>query len=123
MLSNFVANAIRYTERAACSSRCRKRGGDRRIEVWDTGIGIPSEQHERIFEEFYQLNNPSRDRTRGLGLGLATVRRIVAPAGSSLGLRSSQSAGARGSAIEVPVADPARIQDHFRDRRTEGPPI
>ncbi len=77
VLSNLVSNSIRYTEKGGVIVACRKRRGSANIEVWDSGIGIPAEQHERIFEEFYQLNNPSRDRTRGLGLGLATVRRIV----------------------------------------------
>src|SRR5690606_19207642 len=77
VLSNLVANALRYTEEGGVLVACRKRGSHVSIEVWDTGIGIPAEQHERIFEEFYQLNNPSRDRTRGLGLGLATVKRIA----------------------------------------------
>lgn len=61
VLSNLVANALRYTERGGVVVACRKRNGVACIEVWDTGIGIPSEQHERIFEEFYQLNNPSRE--------------------------------------------------------------
>ncbi len=78
--------------------------------MWDTGIGIPAEQHERIFEEFYQLNNPARDRTRGLGLGLATVRRIVAAARPSAVAALDASARARASPIEVPIADPTRVQ-------------
>jgi signal transduction histidine kinase len=71
VLSNLVSNSLRYTESGGVLVACRKRGNVARVEVWDTGIGIPAEQHERIFEEFYQLNNPSRDRSRGLGLGLA----------------------------------------------------
>ncbi|MGH8186315.1 MAG: ATP-binding response regulator, partial [Steroidobacteraceae bacterium] len=66
-------------------------------------------QHERIFEEFYQLNNPSRDRSRGLGLGLATVRRIVQLLDHPLRLRSVVGKGSR-FGIEVPLADPARVR-------------
>lgn len=108
VLSNLIANAIRYTERGGVIVACRKRGGKVSVEVWDSGIGIPAEQHERIFEEFYQLNNPSRDRTRGLGLGLATVRRIVQLLEHPLHLRSNAGRGSRFS-IEVPLADPNKI--------------
>ncbi|HEX2494281.1 MAG TPA: hybrid sensor histidine kinase/response regulator, partial [Steroidobacter sp.] len=108
ILSNLVANAIRYTERGGVIVACRRRGRVASIEVWDSGIGIPREQHRRIFEEFYQLNNPSRDRTRGLGLGLATVRRIGELLDHPLRLRSTPG---RGSCfcIEAPLADPANI--------------
>jgi two-component system, sensor histidine kinase len=108
VLSNLVSNAIRYTDRGGVVVGCRRRGGVASVEVWDSGIGIPEEQHERIFEEFYQLNNPSRDRTRGLGLGLATVRRIVQLLDHPLRLRSTAGRGSR-FAIEVPIADPSRI--------------
>jgi signal transduction histidine kinase/ActR/RegA family two-component response regulator len=108
VLSNLVANSIRYTEKGGVIVACRKRAGAVCIEVWDSGIGIPVEQHERIFEEFYQLNNPSRDRTRGLGLGLATVRRIVQLLDHPLRLRSSAGRGTRFS-IDVPLADPNKI--------------
>jgi CheY-like chemotaxis protein len=47
------------------------------IEVWDTGIGIPHDQHEAIFDEFVQLENPERDRRKGVGLGLSIVRRLA----------------------------------------------
>lgn len=108
VLSNLVANAIRYTEKGGVIVACRKRGQGVSIEVWDSGIGIPAAQHERIFEEFYQLNNPSRDRSRGLGLGLATVRRIVQLLDHPLHLRSAAGRGSRFS-IEVPLADPSKI--------------
>ena len=55
---------------------CRRRG-DRKYRGVGYRHGYSEEQHERIFEEFYQLNNPARDRKRGLGLGLATVRRVT----------------------------------------------
>lgn len=109
MLSNFVSNAIRYTDKGAVLVACRKRGNKALVEVWDTGIGIQSEQHERIFEEFYQLNNPERDRTRGLGLGLATVKRIANLLEHPLRLRSAPGRGSRFT-IEVPLADPEKVQ-------------
>ena len=108
VLSNLVANALRYTDEGGILVGCRKRGRSIRIEVWDTGVGIPREQHERIFEEFYQLNNPERDRTRGLGLGLATVKRIVQLLGHPLHLKSVPGKGSKFS-IDVPLADPTRM--------------
>lgn len=102
VLSNLVANAIRYTPAGGVLIGCRRRGNDISVEVWDTGVGIPPDQHERIFEEFFQLHNPERDRRRGLGLGLATVRRIVQLLGYALTMRSVP---ARGSvfALRVPL--------------------
>jgi CheY-like chemotaxis protein/anti-sigma regulatory factor (Ser/Thr protein kinase) len=109
VLSNFVSNAIRYTENGGIIVAVRKRGMTAHIEVWDTGIGIQPEQHERIFEEFYQLANPERDRSRGLGLGLATVRRIAQLLGHSIRVSSTPGKGSRFT-IEVPIADASRIQ-------------
>ena len=108
VLSNLIANALRYTDEGGILVGCRKRGRSVRIEVWDSGIGIPREQHERIFEEFYQLNNPERDRNRGLGLGLATVKRIVQLLGHPLHLKSVPGRGSKFS-IDVPLADPTRM--------------
>ena len=108
VLSNLVSNALRYTDSGGIVVGCRRRGANVVIEVWDTGIGIAAEHQERIFEEFYQLNNPERDRTRGLGLGLASVRRIAQLLDHSVHVQSRVGRGSRFS-IEVPIADPARI--------------
>jgi len=107
VLSNLVANAIRYTEHGGVLVVCRMRKRSVSIEVWDTGVGIPTDQHERVFEEFYQINNPARDRSQGLGIGLATVRRIVQLLNHPLRLRSVIGKGTVFS-VEVPLAD-ARI--------------
>jgi CheY-like chemotaxis protein len=109
IIANLVSNAVRYTEKGGVLVACRRRGRKVLLEVWDTGMGIPAEQHERIFEEFYQLNNPERDRTRGLGLGLATVKRIAHLLGHPLRLRSVPGKGSRFT-IEVPLADAERVQ-------------
>lgn len=110
VLSNFVSNAIRYTDKGSVLVACRRRGNTVCIEVWDSGIGIAAEQHERVFEEFYQLNNPERDRSRGLGLGLATVKRIASLLDHPLRLRSIPRKGSRFT-IEAPLADPLRVQN------------
>jgi CheY-like chemotaxis protein len=76
-MRNLVANALRYTERGGVVVGARRRGDRVAIEVWDSGAGIAAAEREHIFEEFYQIGNPERDRTRGLGLGLAIVRRLA----------------------------------------------
>ncbi|MEQ1805567.1 MAG: HAMP domain-containing sensor histidine kinase [Burkholderiaceae bacterium] len=76
IVRNIVSNAVRYTDRGRVVVGCR-RGARLSIEVWDTGRGIAREQHGRVFEEFYQLDNPERDRINGLGLGLAIVKRLT----------------------------------------------
>ncbi len=77
IMRNLIANAVRYTDRGRVVVGCRLRGSLLSVEVWDTGPGIPIDQQQRIFEEFYQLKNPERDRAEGLGLGLAIVRRLT----------------------------------------------
>ncbi|EWY36134.1 hypothetical protein N825_29705 [Skermanella stibiiresistens SB22] len=77
VLRNLVENAIRYTSRGAVSIGCRVVGDALRIEVRDTGAGIAEDQIERVWDEFHQVGNPERDRSKGLGLGLAIVRRIA----------------------------------------------
>ncbi|MBK1681226.1 hypothetical protein CKO20_12685 [Rhodocyclus tenuis] len=78
VLRNLIANAINYTERGGLLFAARLRQGKVCIQVWDTGIGISDSERGRIFEEFYQVANPQRDRAKGLGLGLSIVKRILA---------------------------------------------
>jgi len=73
ILRNLIANAIRYTTSGGVLVACRRWRMQARVEVWDTGIGIPAAQHQAIFREFHQLGNPERDQRKGLGLGLAIV--------------------------------------------------
>ncbi|MBI2734776.1 MAG: response regulator [Aquabacterium sp.] len=103
VLRNLVANAIRYTHSGGVLVAARRRGKHRlRIEVWDTGIGIAPDQLDRIFEEFYQVGNAARDRNRGIGLGLAIVRRTASVLGEQVTVKSRLG---RGScfAIELPL--------------------
>lgn len=73
---NLVGNAIKYTQRGGVLVAVRRVPQGLKLQVWDTGIGIAPEDMERVFEEYYQVDNPHRDRRRGLGLGLAIVKRI-----------------------------------------------
>ena len=77
ILRNLVSNAIRYTHVGGVVIGCRRRGGKIGIEVWDSGVGIEPTHHKEIFQEFYQVENPERDRSKGLGLGLAVVDRLA----------------------------------------------
>jgi PAS domain S-box-containing protein len=77
VLMNLVSNAIKFTSRGGVLLSARQRGNDVLFQVWDTGIGIESEYGERIFDEFYQIDNPQRDRSQGLGLGLSIVKRAL----------------------------------------------
>lgn len=77
ILINLVSNALRNTKRGGVLIACRRGATHARIEVWDTGSGIPPEKHTEIFEELVQLDNPERDASKGLGLGLAIVRRTA----------------------------------------------
>lgn len=88
VLNNLVTNALRYTHQGGVLLACRLRNDCVSIEVWDTGIGISSEHQEKIFEEFYQVHNPERDRRKGLGLGLAIVQRLSALMNHPLALAS-----------------------------------
>jgi len=100
---NLITNALRYTQRGGVLVGCRKRGDQLRIEVWDTGVGIPADQHDKIFGEFYRLGEPDRDRRGGLGLGLAIVDRLCRLLGHPIQVRSRIGKGSV-FAITVPRA-------------------
>jgi signal transduction histidine kinase len=76
ILANLVQNALRYTRRGGLLVAARRHAAGVALEVWDTGLGIPADKLEMIFREFYQIENPERDRGRGLGMGLAIVQRL-----------------------------------------------
>jgi len=104
-LGNLVANAVRYTDAGTILVAARRRGDRVSIEVRDSGRGIAPEHHAKVFEDFFQVDNPGRDRTRGSGLGLATVKRIGAALDAPLALRSAPGAGSTFS-IALPLAEP-----------------
>jgi len=94
ILANLLTNAIRYTARGGVLLGVRRVGDGRLwLCVYDTGIGIEEAYRERIFEEYFQLDNVERDRDKGLGLGLAIVRRLSALIESPVRLRSTPDVG------------------------------
>ncbi len=105
MLRNLVSNALKYTPAGKVLLGCRRNGSSLRIEVWDTGIGIPSEQLRSVFEEYRQLDNAARERSRGLGLGLAIVSRLGVLLGHPVSVRSRPGKGSVFS-VEVPLIRP-----------------
>ncbi len=118
VLGNLLTNAIRYTARGSILVGCRRQAkpaaGDAqgaapawRIDVIDTGCGIPEAHYDRIFEEFVQLNNPERDRSKGLGLGLAIVKRLCALMGCEVSVVSKVGRGSRFSIKIARLAEDA----------------
>lgn len=108
ILLNLVSNAVRYTERGGVVIGCRHRGNELRIDVCDTGAGIPEDQRQRIFAEFYQLAGTGQERSGGLGLGLAIVDRLGRLLGHSVDLDSRPGRGSRFS-LSVPLAAQPRM--------------
>jgi two-component system, sensor histidine kinase len=100
IVRNLISNAVRYTDRGRIVVGCRRQGSMVSIQVWDTGRGIPLDHQEKVFEEYYQLGNAERDRSRGLGLGLAIVRRMTNLLNCKLTLRSKPG---RGSCFEIAI--------------------
>ncbi|ALG69733.1 histidine kinase [Azospirillum thiophilum] len=106
LLRPILSNALRYTLDGGILLAARRRGGNLRIEVRDTGVGIDPSQHAAIFEDFHQLGNPGRDRKHGLGLGLAIVRRLAQVLGHPVTVRSALGKGSV-FAVELPLTDRA----------------
>ena len=102
MLRNLISNALKYTPRGSVLVGCRRRQGKLRIEIWDTGIGIPQSELKAIFEEYHQVDNAARQRSLGLGLGLSIVKSLGELLGHPIRVRSLHGKGSVFS-IEVPL--------------------
>ena len=112
ILLNLVSNALRYTVRGGVLVACRSHAGGTQVcvEVWDTGVGIAPEHQRDVFREFYQIGNPERDRSKGLGLGLNIVDRTAKLLGHELQLCSEPGRGTR-FRLYLPVATPELLRD------------
>ncbi len=93
MIRNILSNALKYTRKGKVLLGCRRHDRALSIEVWDTGIGIAKDELEKIFNEYHQIDNPARERSRGLGLGLSIVKRIGELLDHRVNVRSSVGKG------------------------------
>jgi PAS domain S-box-containing protein len=100
IISNLVDNAIKYTSRGGVSIGLSAVDEEVAVRVCDTGIGIPAENVPYLFDEFYQVNNHERDRSKGFGMGLAICRCLARHIGGDVRLAHS---GPAGSTFEVVV--------------------
>jgi signal transduction histidine kinase len=122
LLQNFISNAIKYTPAGRVLVGCRQERERLRIDVYDTGIGIPPAKHRAVFKEFHRLDQGARV-ARGVGLGLSIVQRIARVLDCEVTLKSNPDQGSRfsvavpraaaiGSALRPPAAlrlEPGRL--------------
>ena len=106
ILRNFIGNALKFTERGAVRVTVTLDGANVTFAVADTGVGIPPEHHERIFDEFFQVEGRHQARTRGTGLGLPISRRMAELLGGRITLRSVVGEGST-FALTIPRRHPS----------------
>jgi len=121
LLRNLVSNAVKYTAHGGVLVGIRHRGDRALIQVWDTGVGIATGLMDSIFEEYFQVDNPERDRAKGVGLGLSIVKRLCQLLDIELHVRSREGKGsvfelgmplANASNGYVPVTAPSTSQEN-----------
>ena len=112
LLQNLVSNAIKYTPKGTVLVGCRRRGARLRIDVYDTGIGIPQAKRRAVFKEFHRLDQGARV-ARGVGLGLSIVERIARVLDCEVALKSDVGRGSRFS-VEVPRGRAAAAEPALR---------
>ena len=113
LVQNLVSNAIKYTPAGRVLIGCRRHGDHLRIDVYDTGVGIPESHRRDIFVEFHRLEQGARI-ARGLGLGLSIVERIARVLGSAIELHSTAGGGSH-FAVAVPRSNAAPVELPARD--------
>lgn len=114
ILRNLISNAIKYTDEGSIYLTTTRRSGQLVIRISDTGRGIPRSEQPHIFEEFYQIDNPERDRSKGLGLGLSIVKRLAGMLDYELHMESTVGIGSK---FEIMLPKSIEIQ------HTESPDI
>ena len=105
VIRNLVENSIKYTDSGSVNIAVHRQHDSYLLSIADTGCGIADSEQSRVFEEFYQVNNPERDRKRGLGLGLSIVKRLTGMLNIPLELTSSPHSGTR-VGLTLSVAEP-----------------
>jgi len=118
IVSNLIQNAIKYTTRGGIVVVARSTASHINVEIWDTGGGIPADELPRIFDEFYQLGRGERDRSHGLGMGLAIVKRLAALLGHRLEVASAVGRGTM-FRIGVPIGGLPGIQEDMAPADTQ----
>lgn len=120
IIRNLLANAVRYTEKGGILLACRVHNGNASIEIWDTGIGIPDDKKQSIFERYTQLNNPEHESINGFGLGLSIVSRLINALDHKLSLNSRVGRGTVFK-IEVPLLKQVRkVEEVVDEWHSEG---
>src|SRR4029453_499572 len=122
ILRNLTDNALKFTESGFVGLELPPAAGRAVVVVRDSGMGIPRELQAQVFEEFYQVHNPERDRSKGLGLGLSIVRRLADLLRIEMTMDSTPGGG---TAFEwrLPLArrpEPAAIKSHPSDEHYLG---
>lgn len=115
VMMNLISNALKYTAKGGILVSARKRGDQVLLQVWDTGCGIDEEDVGKIFDEFYQVGNPQRNREAGLGLGLSICQRAMALLDSTIGCRSVPG---RGSVFSfcLPLDQQQHVVEHIAEQ-------
>ena len=93
MFINLIENAIKYTEKGSITVSCKNQGDCFLFQVKDTGIGIPQESIERIFERFYRVDKGRSRKAGGTGLGLSIVKHIMLLYGGKVSVESKEGEG------------------------------
>jgi len=109
ILRNLIVNAIKYTEDGRILVGCRRRKTGIEIQVYDTGIGIDTNNHKLIFQDFYQVSNSERRQSQGLGLGLGIVYRTAHLLGHPMAMRSVLGRGSMFS-VKVPIVENSNLE-------------
>jgi signal transduction histidine kinase/CheY-like chemotaxis protein len=121
-LRNLLDNALKYTRSGGVLLALRRAGDGWQVQVSDTGVGMTPEVLARACDEFFQADNPERDRSRGLGLGLAIVQRLLRLMGHRLALSSRAGRGTT-ARVELPHEDaPAQLAPEQADAMPPTPP-
>jgi CheY-like chemotaxis protein/anti-sigma regulatory factor (Ser/Thr protein kinase) len=108
LIQNLVSNAIKYTPKGRVLVGCRRRGDHLRIDVYDTGVGIPQSRWRDIFVEFHRLDQGAKI-ARGVGLGLSIVERLARVLDCTIGLESESGRGSRFT-VTVPVSNATPVE-------------
>ncbi len=103
IIRNLLSNALKYTLKGRVLVGCRRKGGKLKLQVWDTGIGIPENQIDNVFNEYHRVDASHEDREYGLGLGLSIVKRLSDLTGLKVCVRSTSEKGSVFS-VEIDIA-------------------